>query len=124
MGKYRPVGNPPRFCLDKDSELKQVILWCTDFGIWIKAGKINPTFDIPYDVVLGHMAKRVDPDFFSSILSIFLDKNRPEEGSGDQRMSEDIIIELVQQLYKMVNYINSTTYTQSHAKFSWKYGDF
>merc|ERR1712074_275937 len=72
--------------------------------------------------VLGHMAKRVDPDFFDSILRIFIDKNRPEEGSGDQRMSEDIIIELIQQFYNMVNYINSSTYAQSHAKFLGKYG--
>jgi len=39
-------------------------------------------------------------------------------------MSEEIIVELIQQLYKMINYINSTTYTQNHKKFSGKYGDF
>merc|ERR1712105_585943 len=123
ISSYQPVGNPPRFPLNKDSEPKQVDLWCREFDNWIKAEKVRSTFDIPYEVVLGHLAERVDPYFFRSILSIFLNENRPEEGSGDQRMSEDIIIDLVQQLYKMVNYINSTTYTQNHEKVSGKYGD-
>ena len=107
LSNYHPGDRPPTFKLTSDSEAEQVTFWCETFKTYIKAGKIRQSLNIPYSMVVGYVAKHADPDFFDTTLRVFINQNCPEEDPLDNRMSEDIIVELIYHYYSSTTLLHS-----------------
>ena len=101
ISSYQPGDKPPSTKLSSESETEEVTTWCQTFKTYIKAGKVRPSLNIPYNMIVGHVAKWCETEFFDTTLRVFINNNRPEEDPLDNRMSEDIIVDLIYHYYSL-----------------------
>ena len=99
LSNYQPGDFPPQTKLNSDSDTEEVTAWCQTFLVYIKAGKVSKSLDLPFNMVVGHVAKWVEIEFFNTTLRVYIDKNEPEDDPLDNRMSENIVVDLIYHYY-------------------------
>ena len=107
IAQYQPGDSPPGHKLGSESNSEEVTTWCQTFKTYIQAGKVKPSLNIPYNMIVGHVAKLCETEFFDNTLRLFINNNRPEEEIVEARMSEDIIVDLIYHYYSSTSLVYS-----------------
>ena len=58
-------------------------------------------------MIVGHVSKLCETQFFDNILRLFINYNRPDEEILNARMSEDIIVDLIYHYYLTTSLVYS-----------------
>ena len=99
LSSYRPKGMPPYPILHSTSSTEDVAKFCQTFRVYIQAGKVMESINIPYSMVMGHLSEFIESNFYDNTLCLFKDNNIPSEQDGAGRMTEDYIIDMVFHYY-------------------------
>ena len=63
--------------------------------------------NVPHNMILGHLSKLCETQFFDNILRLFINNNIPNEEELKARMSEDIIVNLIYHYYSTTSLVYS-----------------
>ena len=79
LNSYKPKGTQPSPKFISTSSMEEVAKFCHTFRLYIQAGKLLKSVDIPYNIVMGYLSDFVETNFYNTTLCQFIDNNIPNE---------------------------------------------
>ena len=81
--------------------------FCQTFRLYIEAGKVVESIEIPYQVVMGYLSDFLDTHFYDTTLCLFIDNNIPKEEDRGGRKTEDSIIDMIFHYYSTTSLLHA-----------------
>ena len=107
MQNYKPLGQAPLHKLYSDSSSEEVTTFCQKFKTYIISGKAKESMNVPHNMVMGVLSGLCETQFYDNVLRLYIKNNRPPTDEYDDRMSEDIIVDLIYHYYSSTSLVYS-----------------